>query len=78
MHEMCTAAVSGDAGRARQLNDKLNPLHDAMFIESNPIPAKWGVSQQGLIENCLRLPLVPLTEEAQNSVRAAMTDAGVL
>lgn len=78
MHEMCTAAVSGDAGRARQLNDKLNPLHDAMFIESNPIPAKWGVSQQGLIENCLRLPLVPLTEEAQNSVRAAMTDADVL
>ena len=78
MHEMCTAAVSGDAGRARQLNDKLNPLHDAMFIESNPIPAKWGVSQQGFIENCLRLPLVPLTEEAQNSVRAAMTGVGVL
>lgn len=78
MHEMCTAAVSGDAERARQLNDKLNPLHEAMFIESNPIPAKWGVSQQGLIENCLRLPLVPLTEEAQSSVRAAMIGADVL
>jgi len=78
MHEMCTAAVSGDAERARQLNDKLNPLHESMFIESNPIPAKWGVSQQGLIENCLRLPLVPLTEEAQNPVRAAMVCAGVL
>ena len=78
MHEMCTAAVSGDTERARQLNDKLNPLHESMFIESNPIPAKWGVSQQGLIENCLRLPLVPLTEEAQDSVRAAMIGAGVL
>lgn len=78
MHEMCTAAVSGDAERARQLNDKLNPLHEAMFIESNPIPAKWGVSQQGLIKNNLRLPLVPLTEEAQNSVRAAMISSGVL
>ena len=78
MHEMCTAAVSGDTERARQLNDELNPLHESMFIESNPIPAKWGVSQQGLIENCLRLPLVPLTEEAQNPVRAAMICAGVL
>lgn len=78
MHEMCTAAVSGDAERARQLNDKLNSLHEAMFIESNPIPAKWGVSQQGLIKNNLRLPLVPLTEEAQNSVRAAMISSGVL
>lgn len=78
MHEMCTAAVSGDTERARQLNDKLNPLHESMFIESNPIPAKWGVSQQGLIENCLRLPLVPLTEEAQHSVRAAMIGTGVL
>ncbi len=78
MHEMCTAAVSGDSERARQLNDRLNPLHESMFIESNPIPAKWGVSQQGLIENCLRLPLVPLTEGAQSSVRAAMIGAGVL
>ncbi len=78
MHEMCTAAVSGDSERARQLNDRLNPLHESMFIESNPIPAKWGVSQQGFIENCLRLPLVPLTEGAQSSVRAAMIGAGVL
>lgn len=78
MHEMCTAAVSGDAEQARQLNDKLNPLHEAIFIESNPIPAKWGVCEQGLIENCLRLPLVPLTKAAQNAVRAAMMNAGVL
>lgn len=78
MHEMCTAAVSGDAQRARELNDRLNPLHEAVFIESNPIPAKWAVSEQGLIKNSLRLPLIPLTEDAQNHVRDAMMGVGVL
>ena len=78
MHEMCTAAVAGDAEFARQLNDKLMPVHDAMFIESNPIPAKWGVSEQGLIQNSLRLPLVPLSAEVEEQVRAAMVGAGVL
>lgn len=78
MHEMCTAAVSGDSQRAKELNNKLNPLHEAVFIESNPIPAKWAVSEQGLIKNCLRLPLIPLSEEARSHVRAAMVGVGVL
>ena len=78
MHEMCTAAVAGDTDLAVELNDKLLPLHEAMFIESNPIPAKWGVSQQGFIQNSLRLPLVPLSDEAQDPVRAAMITTGVL
>lgn len=78
MHEMCTAAVAGDSQRARELNDKLNPLHEAVFIESNPIPAKWAVSEQGLIKNFLRLPLVPLSEQAQSQVRDAMLGVGVL
>jgi 4-hydroxy-tetrahydrodipicolinate synthase len=78
MHEMCTAAVAGNTDLAVELNDKLMPLHEAMFIESNPIPAKWGVSQQGFIQNSLRLPLVPLSDEAQDHVRAAMITTGVL
>ena len=78
MHEMCAAAVGGDAEKARQLNDQLDPLHEAMFIESNPIPAKWGVAAQGHMKNCMRLPLVPLTEAAQSRVGAAMRSAGVL
>ncbi len=78
MHEMCSAAVAGDTERARTLNDQLDPLHEAMFIESNPIPAKWGVSQQGHMKNNLRLPLVPLSTEAQARMRAAMVSAGVL
>ena len=78
MHEMCVAAVAGDIDLAFELNDKLMPLHEAMFIESNPIPAKWGVSQQGYIQNSLRLPLVPLSDEAHDHVRAAMITTGVL
>ena len=78
MHEMCTAAVAGNTDLAVELNNKLMPLHEAMFIESNPIPAKWGVAQQGFIQNSLRLPLVPLSDEAQDHVRAAMITTGVL
>ena len=78
MHEMCKAAVAGNTDLAVELNNKLMPLHEAMFIESNPIPAKWGVSQQGFIQNSLRLPLVPLSDEAQDHVRAAMITTGVL
>ncbi len=78
MHEMCTAAVAGNESLANELNDKLMPVHEAMFVESNPIPAKWGVSQQGFIENGIRLPLVPLSDDAQPRVRAAMVSAGVL
>jgi len=58
MHDMCAAAVAGDAQRARELNDQLDPVHQAMFIESNPIPATLGVSEQGFMKNCMRLPLV--------------------
>ncbi len=78
MHEMCTAAVAGNAELANELNNKLMPLHEAVFIESNPIPAKWAVSQQGLIQNHLRLPLVTLTDKSKDPLRAAMKHAGVL
>ncbi|HJP09150.1 MAG TPA: 4-hydroxy-tetrahydrodipicolinate synthase, partial [Arenicellales bacterium] len=56
MHRMCTAAVSGDADQASVLDEQLGDLHAAMFFESNPIPAKWAVQQQGLIGSGIRLP----------------------
>ena len=49
MHEMCVAAVAGDTDTAEILNNQLADLHAAMFFQSNPIPAKWAVCQQGLI-----------------------------
>ena len=78
MHRMCQAAISGDADTARALNGQLADLHKAMFVESNPIPAKWAVAQQGLIGGGIRLPLVPLSTERHDEVRRALSSAGVL
>ena len=78
MHEMCTAAVAGDEETALQLDGQLRNLHAAMFVQSNPIPAKWAVCQQGLIGGGIRLPLVVLDDEYHDTVRAAMNTAGVL
>ena len=78
MHEMCTAAVAGDEETALQLDGQLRDLHAAMFVQSNPIPAKWAVCQQGLIGGGIRLPLVVLDDEYHDTVRAAMSTAGVL
>ena len=49
-----------------------------MFVQSNPIPAKWAVGQQGLIGGGIRLPLVPLEAQYHDEVRSAMSNAGVL
>ena len=78
MHRMCTAAVAGDTDQANTLDGQLADLHAAMFFESNPIPAKWAVQQQGLIGSGIRLPLMRLSEQYHDSVRAAMSKAGVI
>lgn len=78
MHQMCTAAVAGDTDEALTLNERLSDLHVAMFLESNPIPAKWAVQQQGYIGGGIRLPLVPLSAQHQAAVRAAMVKVGAL
>jgi 4-hydroxy-tetrahydrodipicolinate synthase len=77
MHELAAAALAGDAARARELDARLQVLHRAMFVESNPIPAKWAVQQLGLIPGGIRLPLTPLSAGLQATVRDAMRAAGV-
>jgi len=77
MHEMAGAALAGDAERARGLDARLQGLHRALFVESNPIPVKWAVARLGLIGDGIRLPLTPLAAAAQNPVREAMRTAGV-
>ncbi len=78
MHEMCVAAVAGDTDTATLLNNQLADLHAALFFQSNPIPAKWAVCQQGLIGLGIRLPLIPLAEQYHDDVRAALQKADVL
>jgi 4-hydroxy-tetrahydrodipicolinate synthase len=76
--EMCRAALAGDLETARARNDRLIPLHRRLFVEANPIPVKWALAQMGLIENELRLPLVPLSSHHCEAVREALREAGCL
>ncbi len=78
MHEMCVAAMAGDADKARQINDKLAPLHRYLFSESNPIPVKWALHEMGLIPAGIRLPMTILSEQFHQPVRDALAAAGVL
>ena len=73
----CAYALAGDLVRARELDARLQLLHHALFVEPNPIPAKWAVERLGLIGPGIRLPLTPLTVAGQNSLREAMRAAGV-
>lgn len=77
MSQMCAAALRGDAAAARAINEKLMPMHQKLFVESNPIPVKWAVAQLGKMSNGIRLPLTPLSEDAQAIVREAMRAAGL-
>jgi 4-hydroxy-tetrahydrodipicolinate synthase len=76
MAEMCAAALAGDIATARARNDRLLPLHRKLFVEANPIPVKWALAEMGLIENELRLPLVPLSPQYHDAVRSALREAG--
>jgi 4-hydroxy-tetrahydrodipicolinate synthase len=77
MHEMCAAALVGDVKKAREINLRLLPLHQRLFIETNPAPVKWAMAQMGLIEAGLRLPLVPLSDKCHDAVREALAEAGI-
>ncbi len=77
MHEMCAAALVGDVKKAREINLRLLPLHQRLFIETNPAPVKWAMAQMGLIEAGLRLPLAPLSDKFHDAVREALAEAGI-
>lgn len=78
MAQMCDAALAGNTGKARELNDKLQGLHKYLFVEPNPIPTKWALERLSLIGNGIRLPLLPLTSTAQSVVEVAMKQADLL
>ncbi|MDE2147882.1 MAG: 4-hydroxy-tetrahydrodipicolinate synthase [Burkholderiales bacterium] len=78
MHELCMAAIEGDARRAAALHLRLLPLHRQLFCEPSPAPAKWAMSQLGLCGPRLRLPIVPLTAAGQALVGQALRESGLL
>ncbi len=77
MHDLCAAALAGDAATARAIDETLQPLHRDLFVEANPIPVKWAVARLGLIEAGMRLPMTWLSPRFHDVVGAAMQHAGV-
>jgi 4-hydroxy-tetrahydrodipicolinate synthase len=77
MHELCDAALAGDARRARELHLKLLPLHKQLFCEPSPAPAKWALSRLGRCTPTVRLPLVEATPAGRALVDAALADCGL-
>ena len=75
--EFQTACLKGDFESARVLQDRLMPLHDALFVEPSPAPVKYAGSLLGLCTDEVRLPLIPATENARAAVRAALASAGI-
>ncbi len=78
MHELCVAAIAGDRARAMQIQLQLLPVHKQLFVEANPIPVKWAVERLGLCGGTMRLPMTPLSANAQPVVEQALRDAGLL
>lgn len=76
--EFQQACLAGDFAKALEYQDKLMPLHRAMFLEPNPGGAKYALSLLGKMENSLRLPLVAVSAPTQERIRAAMVHAGLI
>jgi len=76
--EFQDACLRGDYRAALKLQDTLMPLHTALFIETNPSPAKYALSVLGKCADTVRLPMVPLAEKTKATVREAMVHAGLI
>jgi len=72
------ACLRGDYAAALRFQDKLMPLHNALFVETNPSPAKYALSLMGRCSDSVRLPLVTVTDKTKAVVRDAMVHAGLI
>ncbi len=78
MHDLCTAALNQDVNEVRRLNAVLCDLNKLLFIEANPIPVKWALSEMGKIGLGIRSPLTELSEPSQVVIRAALKSAQLI
>jgi len=78
MHQMCAAALVGDVKKARELNLRLLPLHQRLFVEANPIPVKAALAMMGRMTEEIRPPLYPLAEQYRAKLRAQLDELGLL
>ncbi|MYM26835.1 4-hydroxy-tetrahydrodipicolinate synthase [Duganella sp. CY15W] len=78
MADMCRAAIAGELAKAIELNNKVFPLHQKLFVEPNPVPVKWALAAMGKMPTGIRLPLVQLGDAYHETVRSALREAGLL
>jgi 4-hydroxy-tetrahydrodipicolinate synthase len=78
MHDMCLAAIAGQAQQAMAIQRQLLNLHKNMFTESNPIPVKWAAHRMGLCGPAMRLPMTPLSSHLQQALENAMRSCGLI
>ena len=76
--EMQEACLKGDYASALKVQDRLMPLHAALFVETNPSPAKYALSVLGRMSDEVRLPMIPVSEGTRHTVQRAMTHAGLI
>jgi 4-hydroxy-tetrahydrodipicolinate synthase len=78
LSEFQEACLAGDYARALTYQDRLMPLHQALFIEPNPTGVKYALSVLGRIGDDVRLPLVTVSEPTRTAIRSAMVHAGLI
>ena len=78
MHNMCVYAKNGDKKNADIINNKLDALHEKLFLESNPIPVKWALNRMGLIKKGIRLPLTWMDTKFEESLEVSLIEAGII
>lgn len=78
MRALCDLALAGDVVAAKACDERLVSLHRDLFAESNPIPVKWALSKMGRIKSGIRLPLLPLSLQHQQTVLRALEGSGVI
>lgn len=78
MQEVCDAVQSKDFQLAKKINDRLDMLHNNLFVEANPIPVKWGLKRMGRIGEGIRLPLTSMNTQFEQIILESLADAKVL
>jgi 4-hydroxy-tetrahydrodipicolinate synthase len=78
MHELCVAALAGNAAKAMQIQKQLLPVHKNLFVEANPIPLKWAMARMGLCGGTMRLPLTPMSKSNEPALEGALKASGLL
>ena len=72
MAKLCDAGLDNEHAACLRINEQLMPLHQLLFVESNPIPVKWALSRMGLVNDELRLPLTSLSEEHHHALEQVL------